>query len=146
MKTWVKAVWSVDKKLEQIVAALDKKIMSAALSGGGYGEALTQCHKVMRLLEVKRVTVNMRALKHAMARALGGEDIRLLEARFGEDRPLTRLAEEFGVGRFALGKMIETALGRCVEAVKEAGYGGADFEDDYGDIHIFREAYDKAEQ
>ena len=142
MKTWIKAVWRLDKRLERIASAIDKNIMSAAFGGTG-GGVFAQCNKILSLNEAKRAAVNMRVLCNAMRGALGGADTRLMEARFGEDKPVTHIASELGVGRFAAGKRIDAALGACVEAVRRLGYGGADFEADYGGIHIFRSVYDK---
>ena len=139
MKNWIKVIWRMNDKLEQIAGALNKKITGAALDIGG--ATVTGCEAVMKLVETKRATVNMRVMYNAMVAALSSEEARLMRGRFGEGVSLSHLADEFGVGRFRLGKMIDGAMDRCIEAVKGLGVNGSGLERDYGGIHIFREAY-----
>jgi len=140
MKIWVKVIFGLNGKLNTLVAGLDKKMVQAAMS---FGDTYTQCSKIMDMIEFRRVAVNMRVIYNAMVKRLRSEEVRALEGTYAYDRPVSCIADEIGIGRGEVLGMLDAAINKCIDCLRDLGYNSDRLEVDYSDMYIFRDAYIK---
>lgn len=137
MKNWVIFILKINKRLDEIAEFAERRLCRISLMASG--NSVSQANKIIEMLEIKRLSVNMRVMYQSMLRALNEDQKKILLLRLLDGKSITTICRIVRWQRKIVESIFESAVDKCILALKECGYTEECLEREYGNARIFKQ-------